>query len=274
MRAALIIVNYNNINLSIECIESFNKAIDDLFVVVVDNSTVPEQFISDNILEQLIGVGKSKVVRPAANIGYFPGLALGLEAVDKDDFDYFLIGNNDVVCSADWQQILDSRKQELLNHPVISPRIKTLDGVEQNPMIKDAYSFPYLLRLMVYNSNYHLSHLVLKYLQKWRIYKRRHVPTVHLEEGKIAIGFGAFYILTKRFFEIGCTLPTSSFLMGEEQFLYKELKEKQASFYFLPDLDLTHKEHSSVVKLPKKEIWKYNSLAFWKYIWYIPKKLI
>lgn len=273
MKVALVIVNYNNIKLSLECIESFKIVFNDLYVAVVDNSNIPEQSLTDTVLEEFLGIGQYHLIRPIVNIGYFPGLALGIDLVSKRDFDFYLIGNNDVICDSDWNQVLRNRISELKEHPVISPRIVTLDGVEQNPMVKDAYSLLYLLSLMIYNSNYGLSYFVLKFVRQFGIYKRRQISRSQLKEGKIGIGFGAFYILTKRFFENSITLPSNSFLMGEEQFLYMELKSKNTSFYFLPELILIHKEHSSIVKLPKKEIWKYNSRAFWSYIWHMPIKL-
>jgi hypothetical protein len=243
-------------------------------VCVVDNSTNVNEILDQSMLAGYCNDGHFSVVRPECNIGYFPALDAGLQSLTPAMYDYYLMGNNDVVCDSDWKQTLHERNALFSEKYVICPSIVTLDGVHQNPMIKDAYSFVYLLKLMVYNLSYGLSFFILNVLRKLSVHNRRILKSEHLQEGEIGIGFGAFYLLTRRFFDEGLRLPTNSFLMGEEQFLYQVLKRHERPFYFVPDLKLIHEEHSSVNKIPRREIWRYNSRAFWKYIWFIPKKLI
>lgn len=273
MKVALIIVNYNNKKLTIECLQSFIKVFEKISLYVVDNSTDLSQIFENDDIE-ISNKQSIEVMIPKQNIGYFPAISYCFDNIKDLGFDYFLIGNNDVVCISDWYKILINNKKTIDKYPVISPKIVNLDGLDQNPLIPQSYSLLHVFRLMIYNSNYLFSKFLFSLLVKFKLYiKSDVIQKAHNIEGEIAIGFGAFYIITKDFLNNGIQLPTNTFLMGEEQFLYINLKKVNKSFYYLPSLILMHKEHSSVSLISPKHLWTFNKKAFWKYIWKMPVKL-
>lgn len=273
MKVALIIVNYNNKILTRECILSFINVFKEISVYVVDNSTdISERF--ENIDINLSSTQFIEVLIPEKNIGYFPAISYCFDIIKNLDFEYFLVGNNDVICDSDWPKELFSKKDIINNYPVICPRIINLDGFDQNPMIPKSYSIMHVIKLIIYNSNYFFSKLLLSLLMQFKLYNKSYdVQKDNNKEGEIAIGFGAFYIITADFINSGIEFPINTFLMGEEQFLYIKLKKVNKSFYYLPSLVLRHKEHSSVNLISKKHLWSLNKKAFWKYIWKMPIRL-
>lgn len=272
MKIALIIVNYNNKKLTKECLQSFTKVFEKISLFVVDNSTDLSQRFE--IVD--IDVSNSQSIElliPENNIGYFPAISYCFDIIKKEDFDYFLVGNNDVICDSDWEKVINSKSEIFNKYPVISPRIVNLDGFDQNPLIPKSYTLLHIFKLVIYNSSYHFSKLLLSVFKRFNIFKKSYdIQRKHNHEGEIAIGFGAFYIITKDFFNSGIQFPLDTFLMGEEQFLYINLKKLNKSFYYLPSLVLTHKEHSSVSLISRKHLWTLNKKAFWKYVWKMPIK--
>jgi GT2 family glycosyltransferase len=271
MKLALIIVNYNNKILTLDCIKSFQNIFNDLTTYVVDNSSEQSQRL---IEKDILNIKKINILYPSENIGYFSAIIYCINNLKEVDYDYYLVGNNDVLCNSDWAKEMQSKKSLIDKYPVICPRIVNQDGDDQNPMIPKAYTLAHVLRLMIYNLNYGFSIFLLKMAVYFRLYKKSYnLQRLNNTEGEIAIGFGAFYILTKEFFKLQIEIPNQTFLMGEEQFFYINMKKMGKSFYYLPTLKLIHREHSSVNKIPKKYLWSLNRKAFWKYIWKMPIRL-
>ena len=51
-------------------------------------------------------------------------------------------------------------------------------------------------------------------------------------------------------------LLAPTFLMGEESFLYYQLKEKNYNIYYEPNIKVKHHDHATVSNLPSKKFWK------------------
>lgn len=270
MKFALVVVNYNNKKLTEDCVLSFLKEFEKISVFVVDNSTIKNQLFNNTNIS-FTNNQSVEVIIPGNNIGYFPAINYCLNIIKNKNFDYYLVGNNDVLCHSNWTTVFENKKEIIDKYPVISPRIINEDGFDQNPMIPKSYTLFHLIRLVIHNINYRLSKLLLKIVTVLKIYKKNYkLQSQNNVEGEIAIGFGAFYILTKDFFNNKINIPQDSFLMGEEQFLYINLKRAKKRFYYLPSLILFHREHSSVSLIPDKFLWSLNKKAFWKYIWKMP----
>lgn len=93
-KVVIIIVNYNGLEDTRECLNSLEKTDYDNFqVVVVDNGSDGNE---GGILEKMSGTGLS-VVRNQENLGFTGGNNSGLEAARKLGYDYLLLLNNDTV---------------------------------------------------------------------------------------------------------------------------------------------------------------------------------
>jgi uncharacterized membrane protein (UPF0182 family) len=76
----------------------------------------------------------------------------------------------------------------------------------------------------------------------------------NIDNGRIFLGYGAIYILTKNFFLKNKKLnyPDDLFLMQEEIFLSYQIQETNGIIYFDKSLLVHHRDHSSCRKIPKK----------------------
>ena len=90
----IIIVNYNQYKMTIECIHSILKSNYNNFrIIVVDNGSSPENI--ENIQDEF--GDRVTLLRSAINKGYVGGINWGLEKAEKSNPEYFLIMNNDAV---------------------------------------------------------------------------------------------------------------------------------------------------------------------------------
>ena len=75
------------------------------------------------------------------------------------------------------------------------------------------------------------------------------------KSGDIYQGYGACYILTKKFFRSYDSLWSPGFLMGEEFYLAVQLEEIGEKMYYMHDLKVLHHDHASVSNLPSITLW-------------------
>jgi GT2 family glycosyltransferase len=90
----VIILNYNESNYTISLIEQLRKqTFSNLEIVVVDNFSKMEelQIINDNLPDDVIIIYSDK------NLGYSGGNNLGFKYLGKNEIDYFLVLNNDII---------------------------------------------------------------------------------------------------------------------------------------------------------------------------------
>ncbi len=93
----IIIVNWNGINDTIECIESLNKInYEDFSVFVVDNNSIDK--INIEVLQEIAKkYDKVKVIFNSINSGFAGGNNLGITYAKALNPDYYLLINNDTI---------------------------------------------------------------------------------------------------------------------------------------------------------------------------------
>ncbi len=98
-KVAVILLNYNQWEMTAECIESVLKSdYPDFRVLLIDNgSRSPEDY--DKL--QKFRSERCELIRLEKNRGYVGGMNLGMERASAGGFDFFLIMNNDAVIAAD-----------------------------------------------------------------------------------------------------------------------------------------------------------------------------
>ena len=77
----------------------------------------------------------------------------------------------------------------------------------------------------------------------------------------IYMGFGACYVLTRRFFETFDQLWAPSFLMGEEYFLTRQLHEQGLGVYYDPSLCIQHRFNGAMENVPRFKSWEFGRNA-------------
>jgi GT2 family glycosyltransferase len=261
MKVGFICVNYNNTlvtkKLIDSIVDSFNFENNDLEIVIIDNS-------NNIILDTNSYPFKINIVN-CDNIGYFPGLNVGLIFLKKQlDFDFIIIGNNDLIFNNLFWENLDLNKESLKNHFVIAPRILKENGEEQNPhVINDLSKLRLKYLKLIYTNRYFYKYirLIIQYIIPNK-YRRKDELNFNVSQ-YILQGHGSCYILTQKYFEKH-NLPEYTILYGEEYFLSYQLKQLGTSVYFFHEISVYHNEHSSTNKLISKELFKIKKNAFVK----------
>lgn len=255
----LITVNFNSSEETISMI----KSIDNDYVskiIVVDNCSTHDQctILSDFILHN----NKVHLMKLETNIGYFPALNKGLEALSDDEkkTGYTIICNNDLLFnSAFFEKLLNRSFGEGIM--AVSPSVKTINGVYQNPSLLTKPSRFRYFGYRLYYSNYFIGKTILKL---WRSFgfgidTNYHKDTI---EKEIFVGIGAIFILLPSFFEQNYRLNYPLFLYGEEIFLSHQLNSSGGRLLYVPDMEVIHLESVTTKEIPSKVNYMLNKKAF------------
>ena len=274
MEIAFICTNYNNSNLTIDCIESLlqNKDINFKFFVVDNDSSEDQKNILLHEYQQNTNV---KLIMSYENIGYFGGLNLGLKESLKEDFDLRIFGNNDLIFNSSLKRELLSTKNLWNKYPIISPYIETLDGHPQNPHVVKRIGLAREIIYSIYHANYFLSKIILR-LSKLtrRLTKRKDEENNFDKEMEIWQGYGACYIMTNLFLDqVSTELWSPTFLMFEEFFLSHQINQKGYNIIYTPRINVKHITHATMGNVPSKQKWKFSQESFKIYRKHVKLKL-
>jgi GT2 family glycosyltransferase len=152
MNVGFVCVNYNNSKVTIDFIlnvRSLNQE-QNISIVIVDNASDPDDVAR---LEYFIRNIDVLLIKSVKNIGYFGGLNLGLEQLNKLEFDYIVIGNNDLNFDKIFLTILEQKNFEK-GVLVVCPNIIRPDGIHQNPHVERRFSPLQKFYRKIYFKNY------------------------------------------------------------------------------------------------------------------------
>ncbi len=124
MKIAVIILNYNGIDDTIDCLKSIRtleKDGNNLEIIVVDNNS------SDGSQEVLSKLKDIHLIKNSSNLGYSGGNNVGIKYVLKKNSDFILILNNDTVVD---KRLLMNLVEAAKSADIISPKIYFSKGYE------------------------------------------------------------------------------------------------------------------------------------------------
>lgn len=263
-----VFTNYNNTSFTEKALDSISRS--DAFdsrVVVVDNGSKDKEVALLRNLEEKYN--NLLVVYSDENLGYFPGLNLGLKTVrnlpEFTDETVVIVGNNDLLFDSMLKQQIFEDESLIERYPVISPNITMLDGTQQNPhVIKRISKFRELV-YDLYHFNYYLACLILKIAKLTHSFTDRSDESYFAIEQEIYQGYGACYVLTPLYFSFFDELPNDTFLMYEEFFLAKQLHSVGYLTLYRPTIKVRHFCHAATGSLPGKFRWSLSKVAHKKY---------
>jgi len=258
-----ITVNYNNTKVTLEYIQSiFNlKGNRDYKIIIIDNNSEVAKF--NNLKNRIEGNKKITLIRNKCNIGYFPGLNVGIKYIKNTKNSLLIIGNNDLKFKNDFLIKLGNINYNR-NVYVIAPNVITLDGFHENPHFLNKISTIKKIYFSLYFSNYYTAKLlgIISTLRKNMYLMKRGYRYNCNNEIYIYSGIGACYILTENFFKIYKDLDDDVFLYGEEQLLASQVEKGNGKILYNPSVIVYHKEKSSTSSIPSKKAYKIGQKSY------------
>ena len=256
MKLAYVCTNYNNSAFTLAAVDSLlRNPGHDIAVVVVDNASTAAEVAK---LRPLSGRHPCvELVESPENTGYFGGLNIGLKKLRqrRPDIEWVVIGNNDLEFAGDFCDSLERCHASLQAHMVISPDIVTLDGQHQNPHVISSISCIREVFYDLYFSNYYFGRLVFKLAKMFPRVSERSDEEQWQVPRPIYQGHGSCYLLGPKFFQQFQELWAPTFMMSEEFFLSKQLKDVGEQVYYDPRIKVTHHWHGSLDSIPSRRRW-------------------
>ena len=259
MDLGYVCVNYNNSSYTREAVESLLENPEHKFhIVVVDNCS---DAVNVDDLKKLRGEYENvEIVFNDVNVGYFRGLNTGIARLraGSPKVEFIVVGNNDLLFPTDFGNAIASNSDRLRLHPVICPDIVTLDGIHQNPHVIERISKLREVIYDVYYTNYYLALLIRRLARLTTRFTDREDETQWSTRRLIHQGHGSCYILGPVFFQSFAELWAPTFLMGEEFFLSKQLRDMGMSKLYEPSIVVCHRCHAAIDKIPGRKIWEFS----------------
>lgn len=250
MRVAFIAVNYNNCRVSINYCTNIRglKGFDEknIDIVIVDNASNETDFMV--LAREIEDLKNVVLLRSEKNTGYFGGLNYGISHINPDQYDYVIVGNNDLFFERDFLLKLQD-KQYSQRDTVIVPDVETIEGIHQNPQYIYPPSKKRLLGMDFYYSCYAAAVIVNLLWGFKRRQRRDNRKNKIMESMEIFLCTGALMILTPLFFQHCIRLDDSLFLWGEEVALAHQLVEVGDKMLYDCDLHVTHMENTTVSRI-------------------------
>ncbi|KAB7698587.1 glycosyltransferase [Plesiomonas shigelloides] len=273
MKFNVVTVNYNSSHETVMMLESLVSELNYINkIIIVDNSSDKKNvdlLKDNNVLNEQSSI--VSLIFLDENIGYFPALNVGLSHLDDSDKnnEYTIICNNDLVFNHEFfSRLLDSSYPE--HTFAISPSVKTINGVYQNPSMAKKPSKTRLFFYSVYYSNYHVGKLLLKIWRKLGFGIDSNTKK-DLQKREIFIGIGAIYVLAPVFFNKFKCLDYPLFLYGEEAFFSHQISSAGGCIFYDPTIEVLHLESVSTKKIPSRKNYDLNAKAFEIYKDYFKK---
>ena len=258
MEIGFVCTNYNNSHFTRAAVESLIRGCGACPIIVVDNGSGQD---SIRALEELERSHENvTLVFSDKNVGYFRGLNIGIRAMREayPAMGHIVVGNNDLVFPADFCDRIRECAACFERSAVVSPDVVTLDGVHQNPHVIESISWMRELLYDLYYTSYALARSIRWLSRVTRRFTDRADESHWDVSGPIYQGHGSCYVLGPLFFDNFDELWAPSFLMGEEWFLSKQLKDVGMQVYYEPRIRVEHRCHGAVGQMPDRTMWEHG----------------
>jgi GT2 family glycosyltransferase len=261
MKIGYVCTNYNNASYTRAAIASLHAGGrgEDVRVVVVDNRSRDEDVAA---LQRVAGeFPHVEVVLSPDNVGYFPGLNLGIGHLRTrhPECEHLVIGNNDLLFPAEFVDSVERHRDVLDTWAVVAPDLVTPDGMHQNPHVLHPIS---AVRKRIWDLyyGYYVAAMVIKRaasLTRRFTVREENSATSELYKlaGPIEQGYGACYLLGPAFFRHFAKLAAPTFMMQEEFFLGEQLKSIGQQTYYDPRFVVLHHGHATMGTVPSRRHW-------------------
>jgi GT2 family glycosyltransferase len=231
---AVILVNYNSGNYTIECVRSIleqTRGALSYGIIIIDNASEIEDY--NNLKNGLLEFEKKApllLFRSKINTGFSAGNMLGLQFITAR---YYFLLNNDCRLQNDCLNILYNFCEKRPDVALCSPQLYDDNG-KHHPCFD---YFPYLSTKI-----FGLGILRLTYGKRY--IKRKHIYT---EPVQVDVVSGSQMFVRASAFNAAGGLDTTFFLYCEEEDIAIRLANNKYQAYLVPDARNTHKGGASTV---------------------------
>ena len=230
MKTAIIILNYNDYDTTVEMLEQIKdyKVLDN--IIVVDNNS------PDNSYKKLKKEEKDniEIVKSDINKGYAYGNNYGIKyAIDKYKVDNIIISNPDITVSE--KNIEELLKQlKFKNVALIAP------VVNENGEISKGWRLPTYKDDLLSNINYYHR----------RAFQKMQYPKSHFKDkiSEVEVVKGCFFAIKASVLKDIDYFDEGTFLYYEENILGKRLKDKGYKSYIHNEIEIKHNISTSIDK--------------------------
>lgn len=240
-----VILHYNNIKETMECVDSLEKFKQK--IVVVSNS---KDYDNLKKIEKRV----DKVIINEENIGFAKANNIGCKyAIEKFKPDFLCVINNDIVI--DQKDFLEKVEKlyKKYQFDVLGPKILPDDLPSVNPfpvydtLEKIEDRIKYTKKLIKIYDNVILRNLLACYVLIKSKLKKALKP-VNGDKDELGVALhGCALIFSKKYYErYEAVFYNETFLYHEEEFLYYRCKHDNLTFLYSPEVELVHKEGRSL----------------------------
>lgn len=253
-----IILHYNNIEDTIECINSLKKF--DCKIIIVSNSQDYENL-------EKIKSKVDKVIINKENLGFAKANNIGCSyAIKKYNPDFLSVINNDIIIN---QEDFITQIKKLYNKyqfDVLGPKILPEESESNNPF--KAYKsleeinekIKYTKKLIKVYNNVIIRNILNIYLKIKKSLNKQQVNQIITKDVVNEPLHGCALIFSKKYYErYKDIFYNKTFLYHEEEFLYYRCIHDDLKFVYSPSIELIHKEGMSLNKEYKNN---YKKLLF------------
>ncbi|HFI0416515.1 TPA: glycosyltransferase [Streptococcus suis] len=250
-----VILNFNIVDETIECIESIEQNLDtDSFrIIVVDNGS--ERKIVNKLREKLENYCKVELIISNDNLGFAKGNNIGIQASQIYHPKFVACINNDTLLQQkNFFQILEAKYNQY-SSAIIGPKILLKDGSEQHRTAKPLSIESYKKLIQKFES--HSDDMKTRIFERLKqikfirfsydrlFSKTRNGREKYYSEIENVILHGCFLIFTPKFFTHLNGFNERTFLYMEEEFLYIDTRMNGLTTLYTPDLWIRHLEDVS-----------------------------
>ena len=262
----IVILHYNNIEDTLDCVRSFEEKIDtDSFVLLVFDNCSPNG--SGKILQEKLKFEDKVIVYiNDKNLGFGGGNNKAIKVL-RETYDpkYLVLSNNDILLVDNHFYAKIDEEYSLSNFAELGPMILTADGrCDSNPIFDKPYYKDVALEELTelkrkyksYKHNYVWLHnfvrkLKFKVSKRFREHRRSQLRKDRTEGNFLKrkeniVCHGCFMIFSKLFFEYYEGINLHSFMYAEEDILYAQIMSKGLKTVYQPNIVVYHKEGRSV----------------------------
>ena len=252
-----LILHYQTINDTIECVNSIFKYSKNPTIVIVDNGSKNNS--GNELKEKYKDYKNIYVLISNENLGFARGNNLGIKYI-KDNFntEFICMMNNDT-------EIIDSQFEKKIRElfaqekfAVLGPKIILKDKTI-NPVVEKAENLEEIKNVILKNR----IKLICNYLHiEWLLdklkkdYSEKHQKLNRCDYNKKNYNVmlhGCFLVFSKKYFEKFDGLYDKTFLYCEEEFLYYRLEYNNLISIYDPNIYILHKEYSSTKSIHSNE---------------------